>query len=247
MKNLIAGNWKMNKTAKEAAIFVKELFPLIENSREEVALCVPFTCLFSVREAIGNSDRIKLGAQNVSWADKGAFTGEISADMLKEFGVEYVIIGHSERRQMFGDTDETVNKRLLAALRHGIKPILCVGETLETRKAGTTDAFISGQIRAALKDVTSADVAFLTVAYEPIWAIGTGLTATPEQAGETTALIKRTLAELFGDVSDVRILYGGSMNGENASQLLKQKTINGGLIGGASLKPADFAKIVNYD
>lgn len=247
--NLIAGNWKMNKTAREAREFVAELLPLIKDSKEEVALCVPFTCLGYVREALGNSSAIKLGAQNVSWADKGAFTGEISADMLKEFGVDYVIIGHSERRQMFGDTDETVNARLSAALRHDISPILCVGETLETRKNGNADAFISAQLRAALKDIDAENARKITIAYEPIWAIGTGLTATPDQAGETADGIRETLVALYGKetADSMRILYGGSMNGGNAAELLKRKNINGGLIGGASLKPSDFALIVNHE
>ncbi len=247
MANLIAGNWKMNKTAKEAAEFVRELKPLIKDSTEEVALCVPFTCLESVGREMGDSG-IKLGAQDMFWLDKGAYTGEISAEMLLDLGVEYVIIGHSERRKLFGDTDETVNNKLKAAIRHGLKPILCVGESLETRQAGITREFIKGQIRGAFEDLKEEEVAEITIAYEPIWAIGTGLTATPEQAGETTGIIKRFTETLYNkSVADkVRVLYGGSMNASNAEALLQQKTISGGLIGGASLKPVDFAAIVNH-
>lgn len=245
---LIAGNWKMNKTCAEAKSFVSELVPLIGNAKTEVALCVPFTCLGAVKTAVEGTN-IRLGAQNIAWAEKGAFTGEISGEMLKEFGLDYVIIGHSERRQMFGETDKTVNLRLNAAFKCGIKPILCVGESLETRQNGTTKTFIEAQLKGALDGIDKSDIEKLTVAYEPIWAIGTGLTATPEQAEETASVIRKLLETLydFKVAKGVRILYGGSMNAGNASMLLKQKNIDGGLIGGASLKAADFAAIVNYE
>lgn len=246
--NLIAGNWKMNKTSDEAKAFVAELIPLIRKAKCEVALCVPFTCIDGVSKAIKGS-KIKLGAQNIAWADHGAFTGEVSGAMLAEFGVEYVIVGHSERRQMFGETNETVNKRLKAAFKSGLKPILCVGESNETRMAGITREFIGGQLRNALEDIPAEDVLKLTIAYEPIWAIGTGLTATPEQAESTAKSIRRTLTGLYDSKisAKIRILYGGSMNAGNASALLAQNNIKGGLIGGASLKAADFASIINYD
>ena len=190
-----------------------------------------------------------MGAQNIHWAEKGAFTGEISAAMLKEAGAAYAIIGHSERRQYFGETDATVNSRTKAALAAGIVPIICVGESLEQRENGETDAVVSGQVKADLADIPGEAVAGLVIAYEPIWAIGTGKTATDEQANETIGLIRETIASLYGQaVADqVRIQYGGSMNPKNVKGLMAQAQIDGGLIGGASLKAPDFAQVVNYD
>ena len=192
---------------------------------------------------------IQVGAQNIHWAEKGAFTGEISAAMLKEAGAAYAIIGHSERRQYFGETDATVNSRTKAALAAGIVPIICVGESLEQREKGETDAVVSGQVKADLADIPGEAVAGLVIAYEPIWAIGTGKTATDEQANETIGLIRETIASLYGQaVADqVRIQYGGSMNPKNVKGLMAQAQIDGGLIGGASLKAPDFAQVVNYD
>lgn len=242
-KPIIAGNWKMNKTAAEAKELVNELKPLVKDAECDVVVCVPFTDIYAVAEAVKGSN-IRLGAQNVHFADHGAFTGEISADMLLEAGVEYVIIGHSERRQYFGETDETVNKRTLTALAKGLKPIVCVGESLEERETGKTEAVLKAQIVNGLKDVE--DITKVVVAYEPIWAIGTGKTATAEQANETIAFIRKTIAENFCPkcAEKVRIQYGGSMNAKNAHELMSMPEIDGGLIGGASLKAADFSIVV---
>ena len=242
-KPIIAGNWKMNKTAAEAKELVNELKPLVKDAECDVVVCVPFTDIYAVAEAVKGSN-IRLGAQNVHFADHGAFTGEISADMLLEAGVEYVIIGHSERRQYFGETDETVNKRTLTALAKGLKPIVCVGESLEERETGKTEAVLKAQIVNGLKDVE--DITKVVVAYEPIWAIGTGNTATAEQANETIAFIRKTIAENFCPkcAEKVRIQYGGSMNAKNAHELMSMPEIDGGLIGGASLKAEDFSIVV---
>ena len=243
---IIAGNWKMNKTPVEGANLVNELKPLVENADCDVVVCVPATDIFAVAEACKGSN-IHLGAQNVHFAESGAFTGEISADMLLALGVEYVIIGHSERRQYFGETDETVNKRTLTALNKGLIPIVCVGETLEERETGKTEEVLSRQVIEGLKGVE--DVAKLVIAYEPVWAIGTGRTATSEQANETIGFIRKVVAENFCPkcAAAVRIQYGGSMKGSNAKELMAQPEIDGGLIGGASLKAADFAQVVNYN
>ncbi|MBO7377411.1 MAG: triose-phosphate isomerase [Clostridia bacterium] len=242
-KPIIAGNWKMNKTAKEAVELVTALKPLVENAECDVVVCVPFTDICAVAGAIEGSN-IHLGAQNVHFADHGAFTGEISADMLLEAGVEYVIIGHSERRQYFGETDETVNKRTLAALAKGLKPIVCVGESLEERETGKTEQVLKTQIVNGLKDIE--DITKVVIAYEPIWAIGTGKTATAEQANETIGFIRKTIAETFCPkcAEKVRIQYGGSMNAKNAHELMSMPEIDGGLIGGASLKAEDFSIVV---
>ena len=223
-KPIIAGNWKMNMTPEAAEELVSALLPLVKGTN------------------------VHLGAQNVHWAAKGAFTGEISADMLKAFGVEYAIIGHSERRQYFGETDEGVNARAKAALAAGITPIICVGETLEQRESGVTNAFVSGQAKAALSGMEPEQVKSVVIAYEPIWAIGTGKTATAEDANATIGVIRGAIAEAFGQAvaEEVRIQYGGSMNPKNASELMAMPEIDGGLIGGASLKAEDFSKGVNY-
>ena len=245
-KPIIAGNWKMNNTAAQGVELVSALKPLVKDADCDVVVCVPFTDIPAVGEAVKGSN-IHLGAQNVHFAEKGAYTGEISAAMLKEFGVEYVIIGHSERRQYFGETDETVNKRTLAALNAGLVPIVCIGETLEERESGKTEAVLDRQITEGLKGID--DVSKIVIAYEPVWAIGTGKTATCEQANETIGYIRKKCAEVFCPkcAEKVRIQYGGSMNAGNCKQLMAMPEIDGGLIGGASLKANDFATIVGYD
>ena len=236
----------MNKTKAEAIALVEELKPLVKDAECDVVVCVPFTDIYAVAEAVKGSN-IHLGAQNVHFAASGAYTGEISADMLLEAGVEYVIIGHSERRQYFGETDETVNKRTLTALEKGLTPIVCVGESLEERETGKTEEVLKTQIVNGLKDIE--DVSKIVIAYEPVWAIGTGKTATAEQANETIAFIRKTVGEMFCPkcAEMVRIQYGGSMNAGNCKELMAKEQIDGGLIGGASLKAPDFATIVNFD
>lgn len=247
-KPIIAGNWKMNMTPTEAKALVEELIPLVKDAACEVVVCPPYVDLAVVAEAVRGTN-IKVGAQNMHWADKGAFTGEISAPMLREIGVEYAILGHSERRQLFGEHCAAVNLRAKAALAAGITPIVCVGESLEQREAGETDALVSAQVRDGLAGIPAGDVTRLVIAYEPVWAIGTGKTATDEQANETIGVIRKTLYGMYGqDVAEkVRIQYGGSMNPKNVKGLMAQSEIDGGLIGGASLKAADFAAVVNYD
>ncbi|MCI6952025.1 MAG: triose-phosphate isomerase [Clostridium sp.] len=246
-KPIIAGNWKMNKTPEEAKELVTALVPLVKDAKCDVVICPPFVDLCAVKPIIAGTN-IHLGVQNIHWAEKGAFTGEISADMLKAHGVEYAIVGHSERRQYFGETDATVNQRAKAAIAAGITPIICVGESLEQRESGVTNAVVSGQTKAALDGIEAKDVETLVIAYEPIWAIGTGKTATKEDANATIAVIRGAIAEVYGkDVAEkVRIQYGGSMNPKNASELMSMPEIDGGLIGGASLKAEDFSKVVNY-
>ena len=245
-KPIIAGNWKMNKTAAEGAALVEELKPLVKDADCDVVVCVPFTDIPAVSAAVRGTN-IRLGAQNVHFAEIGAYTGEISADMLKEFGVEYVIIGHSERRQYFGETDQTVNKRMHAALAAGLTPIVCVGESLDERETGKTEDVLSVQIEEGLKGLE--DVSRIVIAYEPVWAIGTGKTATAQQANETIAFIRKKCAQVFCPkcAEKVRIQYGGSMNAGNCKELMAMPEIDGGLIGGASLKAPDFAAIVNYN
>lgn len=236
----------MNNTASEGVALVKAIAPLVKEATCDVVVCVPAIDIPAVSEALKGTN-IRLGAENVHFAEKGAYTGEISAAMLKEYGVEYVIIGHSERRQYFGETDETVNKRTLTALNAGLTPIVCVGETLEERETGKTEAVLHRQLEEGLKGVE--DITKLVVAYEPVWAIGTGKTATAAQANETIGYIRKTLGELFCEkcAAKVRIQYGGSMNAGNCKELMAQEEIDGGLIGGASLKAPDFSAIVNYD
>ena len=245
-KAIIAGNWKMNNTASEGVALVKAIAPLVKDATCDVVVCVPAIDIPAVSEALKGTN-IMLGAENVHFAEKGAYTGEISAAMLKEYGVKYVIIGHSERRQYFGETDETVNKRTLTALKAGLTTIVCVGETLEERETGKTEEVLYRQIKEGLNGVE--DITALIVAYEPVWAIGTGKTATAAQANETIGFIRKTLGELFCEkcAAKVRIQYGGSMNAGNCKELMAQEEIDGGLIGGASLKANDFATIVNYD
>ncbi len=245
-KKLIAGNWKMNMNRDEASELVSALIPLVKDAGCDIVICPPFVDLCRVAKLIEGTN-IQLGAQNIHWAAKGAFTGEISADMLKNIGVTHAIIGHSERRQYFGETDETVNMRVKAALENGILPIVCVGETLEQREAGITDAFLATQVRALYNGIERCDAMRITIAYEPIWAIGTGKTATNEEADRTIGAIRKVVAELYGCefASMTRILYGGSMNAKNAAGLKAMPEIDGGLIGGASLKANDFAQVVN--
>jgi triosephosphate isomerase len=242
---IVAGNWKMNKKASEAAALIEGIKKEVEGvTKVEVVVCPPFTDLKDAAAACAGSN-VALGAQNVHWEASGAFTGEISAEMLKELGVKYVIIGHSERRQYFGETDETVNKRTKAALAAGLIPVVCVGETLAERDAGQMEQVVVRQTKAGLAEL-GAGLAEVVVAYEPVWAIGTGRTATPAQAQEVHALIRRTLAEISsGDIANgIRIQYGGSMKPDNAQELMSQPDIDGGLIGGAALKADSFAAIV---
>ena len=245
-KPIIAGNWKMNMTPSQGVELVNQLKPLVKDAVCDVVVCPPATDLYAVGEALKGSN-IHLGAQNVHFAEKGAYTGEISADMLKELGVEYIIIGHSERRQYYNETDETVNKKVTVALEKGFTPIMCCGETLEQREAGITNEFVGGQVEKGLSGLTADQVENVVIAYEPIWAIGTGKTATKEEANETIGAIRAKLQAIYGDVAQkVRIQYGGSMNAKNASELMSMPEIDGGLIGGAALKPEDFSKVVNF-
>lgn len=244
-KAVIAGNWKMNKTPSEAAALISDLKPLVADADCEVVVCVPFVDLNNVI-MLTKDTNIKVGAENVHWAESGAFTGEISAAMLTEMGVEYVVIGHSERRTYFGETNETVQKRVRAALNAGLKPILCVGETLDERQKNITFEVISTQVKIALAGVSEEELKNIIIAYEPVWAIGTGVTATDDQAEEVNKYIRDLIADLYTkEAADAFVVqYGGSMNAGNAASLLAKEDIDGGLIGGASLKPNDFAAIV---
>ena len=246
-KPIIAGNWKMNKTPAEAAQLVTELIPLVKDAQCDVVVCTPAVCFAAVAPIIEGTN-VKLGAQNVHFKASGAYTGELSADMLKAAGCEYVIIGHSERRQYFGETDKTVNLRTVAAVKAGLKAIVCVGELKDERVDGYTDIIVTYQTQMALKGLAAEELDNVIIAYEPVWAIGTGLTATDEQANETIGVIRKAVAAVYGEetAQKVRIQYGGSMKGSNVKGLMAQPEIDGGLIGGASLKAADFAQVVNY-
>ena len=247
-KKIIAGNWKMNMLPNEAIQFIEGLEKLVKDTEDEVVLCVPYTDLFyALMSAQGTN--IKIGAQNMHWEEKGAYTGEISAEMLKSINVEYVIIGHSERRQYFSETDETVNKKIKKALQVGLKPILCVGETLEQREAGIVEQIITTQTEKALEGLTKEQVEKVVIAYEPIWAIGTGKTATKEDANDAIKMIRGKIAEIYGQnvAEGVIIQYGGSVKAANAKELFEMSDIDGGLVGGASLKLDEFEKIVNYN
>jgi triosephosphate isomerase len=235
----------MNNTIKETKELLTALIPLVKDAKCEVAVCAPYTSIAAAAGLIAGT-KIKLGAENVHWADKGAFTGEISADMLKELGVEYVIVGHSERRQYFGETDATVNKRAKAALSRGLKPIICVGELLGERESGATDDVVIRQTKGAFDGIAADELKNIVIAYEPVWAIGTGKTATADDADATIAVIRGVVGELYGkDAADaMRIQYGGSMNAKNVAELMAKPNIDGGLIGGASLKAEDFAKLI---
>ena len=245
-KYIIAGNWKMNKLPSETYDFVKEVAEATKNSTCAVVCCTPYVCLSEALRA-ANGTQVKIGAENLHFEDKGAFTGEVSADMLKDLGVQYVIIGHSERRQYFAETDETVNLKVKKALEKNLLPILCVGESLEERAADITMELITIQIKKAFADVAAADAKKVVVAYEPIWAIGTGKTATADQAEEVCGGIRKVLSEIYDadTAKAITIQYGGSMNAGNAAELLAKENIDGGLIGGASLKSADFAVITD--
>jgi len=240
----IAANWKMHKTVAEAGEFVDALLPQIAATQSDVVICPPFTALTAVVERRYGT-AVKVAAQNMHEEGSGAFTGEVSAPMLGEIGVEAVVLGHSERRQYFGESDEALGRKLPAALAAGLEPILCVGESEEARDGGQTEAVLERQLHADLAEVASSDMAEVVIAYEPIWAIGTGRTATPEQAQETIAFIRDTLRMRGATADSVRILYGGSVKPGNAAELLGQPDIDGALVGGASLDPAEFAAIVN--
>ena len=246
-RKVIAGNWKMNMLPNEAMACIEQLASLVKDTENEVILCVPYTDLFySLLTAQGTN--IKIGAQNMHFEEKGAFTGEVSGPMLKCIGVEYVIIGHSERRQYFAETDETVNKKIKAALANELKPIVCVGETLEQRESGKAEEVFTTQTRKAFEGLSAEDAKKVIIAYEPIWAIGTGKTATSEDANNSVKAIRNEIRNLYGDevADEIIIQYGGSVKSSNAKELFETSDIDGGLVGGASLVPEEFAKIVNY-
>lgn len=248
---LIAGNWKMFKTSGEAVALVQDLAREIRDARDvEVAVCPPFTALKSVATTI-ELDKlpIVLGAQNVHWEEGGAFTGEVAPRMLEELAVRYVIVGHSERRQLFGETDETVNKKVTAVIAHKMRPIMCVGESLDQREGGETNSFVREQVVNGLEGLAAEQVGDLVVAYEPIWAIGTGRSATPEMADDTCRHIRAVLGGMFNPelACEIRILYGGSVKPENVAMFMQEPNIDGALVGGASLDPGGFAQIVRYD
>ncbi|MCI7084813.1 triose-phosphate isomerase [bacterium] len=244
-KAIIAGNWKMNKTPAEAKVLLEQVAPLVKDADCQVIACVPFVDLQTALEATKGTN-VKIGAENCHWEESGAYTGEISAKMLTSMGVEYVVLGHSERRQYFGETDETVNKRTKAAIAAGLKPIVCVGELLWERECNITEEVIARQIKLDLFGVTAEELKNVVIAYEPVWAIGTGKTATADQAEEVCGFIRATLAKLYSqaDADAVTIQYGGSMNDGNADELLSKENVDGGLIGGASLVAEKFAAIV---
>ena len=245
-KAIIAGNWKMNKNATEAAALIDELIPAVKDASCEVVICTPYTDLVTA-VAKTKGTNIHVGAENVHFEKSGAYTGEISADMLADLGVEYVVVGHSERRQYFAETDETVNKRTRAALAAGLKVIVCVGENLTQREQGVTEELVRMQTKIALRDVTAEEMKNIVIAYEPVWAIGTGKTATADQAQEVCAAIRKVVGELYGEdaAKALTVQYGGSMNAKNAEELLGKPDVDGGLIGGASLKADQFAIIVD--
>ena len=245
-KPIIAGNWKMHKTIAEALEFVSDIKDRVNNEKVEAVICAPFTLLKDLKEATKGTS-IKVGAQNMHFEEKGAFTGEISPLMLKELDMDYVIIGHSERRQYFNETNETVNKKVLKALEIGIDPILCVGETLEEREAGNTKDVCKVQVEKALENVSKEDIAKVVIAYEPIWAIGTGKTATSEVANDVIAYIRQVVSNLYKDLAnEVRIQYGGSVKPSNVGEIINQSDLAGALVGGASLEANDYIQLVNF-
>ncbi len=247
MKALIAANWKMNKGIKEAVSFIKNFNKLIKNSKNEIVICPPFTLLNESNKLIKNTN-IKLGAQNMHFEEKGAYTGEISPLMLKDAGCEYVILGHSERRQHFNETDDLINKKVKSALKNKLKPILCIGETLKRRESNKTMDVVKTQLENCLNNVNKGEMERVVVAYEPVWAIGTGKNATPEQAEEVHKFIRSLLSKIYNKkISDnVGIIYGGSVNPDNIKDLMRMKNINGALVGGASLDAKNFARIFNF-
>ena len=247
-KPLIAANWKMYKTPSQAQEFMNAFLPLVANhDRDEIVIC-PSDTSPSVVIAATNGTNVGVGAQNMYFADEGAFTGETSPLMIKAIGASHVLIGHSERRQYFAETDETVNKKLLAALKHELKPIVCIGEVLAEREGGRTEEVLLRQVGKAFEDVSAEQAAAVVIAYEPVWAIGTGKTATPEMASEAHAIVRSEIAKILGRkiAEEMRILYGGSVKPENATSLMNEPEIDGALVGGASLNPESFAKIVKY-
>ncbi len=247
-RKVIAGNWKMNMLPNETIEFIEKFEPLVKDTKNEIILCVPYTDLFYALLSAQNTN-IKIGAQNMHFEEKGAYTGEVSGKMLKTIGVEYVIIGHSERRQYFNETDETVNKKLKAAFEYKLKPIVCVGETLEEHENNKTVEIITQQTKLALEGLTDEQVKNTIIAYEPIWAIGTGKTATSKDANNSIKEIRKEIEKIYGNevANSVIIQYGGSVKSSNAKELFTTSDIDGGLVGGASLNPEEFAKIVNYD
>ena len=247
-RKVIAGNWKMNMLPNEAIDYIQAFEPMVKDAKAEVILCVPYTDLFyCLMNAQGTN--IKIGAQNMHFAETGAYTGEVSGKMLKSIGVEYVIIGHSERRQYYNETDESVNKKIKAAFENELKPIVCVGESLEQREAGKTEEIITNQTEKALEGLTNEQIKNTIIAYEPIWAIGTGKTATSEDANNSIKAIRAEIRKIYGEevAEEVIIQYGGSVKSSNAKELFSTSDIDGGLVGGASLKPEEFSKIVNYE
>lgn len=243
---IIAGNWKMNNTIEEGLKLVEGIKAHKLSEKVEAVLCVPFTDIKAVKEAIKGTE-IKIGAQNMHWEDSGAYTGEISPLMLKELQVDYVILGHSERRQYFNESDETVNKKMKSALAHGIKPIICVGESLKEREGNKEKEVVNAQIIRGFQGIAKDEIENIVIAYEPIWAIGTGETASADDANDMIAFIRETIGELYGDLKDIiRIQYGGSVKPENVAELMDKSDIDGALVGGASLKADDFVKLINY-
>lgn len=243
---IIAGNWKMNNTIKEGLKLIEDIKTHKMNKDVEAVVCVPYTLLKDIKESTMGTN-IKLGAQNMHWEESGAFTGEVSPKMLKEIGLDYVLVGHSERRQYFNETDETVNKKVKSALNHDINPILCVGETLEQRESNTAKEVIKNQIIKAFEGVEKNQLSKVVVAYEPIWAIGTGKTASADDANDMIAFIRETLGSLYDEAKNsVRIQYGGSVNPSNVSELMNKIEIDGALVGGASLKAKDFVDLINF-
>ena len=247
-RKVIAGNWKMNMLPNETIDFITNLEPLVKNTENEVILCVPYTDLFYAL-LTAQETNIHIGAQNMHWKERGAYTGEVSAQMLSSIRTEYVIIGHSERRAYFNETDETVNLKIKSALENGLKPIVCVGETLEQRESGKTEEIITNQVEKAFKDLTKEQAENIIIAYEPIWAIGTGKTATSEDANNSVKAIRNKVKEMYEDetAENIIILYGGSVKAVNAKELFEASDIDGALVGGASLKVEEFSKIVNYN
>ncbi|KXZ40257.1 triosephosphate isomerase [Alkalithermobacter thermoalcaliphilus JW-YL-7 = DSM 7308] len=246
-KPIIAGNWKMHKTINEALQFIDEVKDKIKNTDVEAVICAPFTMLYEMKKATKGTN-IKIGAQNMHFEESGAFTGEVSALMLKELEIDYVIIGHSERRQYFNETDETVNKKVIKALEHGIIPIVCVGETLQEREEDKTKNVVKDQVKAAFENVSSEDAKKVVIAYEPIWAIGTGKTASSKDANDVISYIREVIKDIYSeDVSEeVRIQYGGSVKPSNVEEIMNEEDIDGALVGGASLNPADYVELVNF-
>ena len=247
-KKVIAGNWKMNMLPNEAIKFIEELAPKVKDCENEIVLCIPYTDMFyALLTAQGTN--IKIGAQNMHWEEQGAYTGEISAKMLKCIGVDYVIIGHSQRRQHFGENDDLVNKKLKLALKNGLKPIVCIGETLKQKEEGKTIEVITNQIKTILDGLTEEEVINTIIAYEPIWAIGTGKTATAEEANNNIKAIREKIAKIYGQTTANRVIiqYGGSLKASNAKEIFTMSDIDGGLVGGSSLNPDEFSKIVNYE